>query len=237
VAITLPNTPITTSGPLEFCDGYSVQIVGAPLFGANYQWYKDGLPAANGNGSTVIATESGRYVLYTAMQPCSGYSAELSVTVFPIPVVTITHIGNGVLEVPSGYRLYRWYCDGQIVGTNSNFHNTGKYYGYYYVTVIDSNGCEGTSSLFDYYAHLPRNIHDHNNLIEVRVYPNPSNGLVTIEASEPIHYDVLGLDGKLMLSEQTEKCIDMSSFASGVYLVRVYNHQGYLISVYQITKE
>jgi hypothetical protein len=233
-AITVPNTSLTISGPLEFCEGGSVQIIGTPLFGATYQWYRDGQPATNGSGSTVIATESGKYVLHTNITPCSGYSAEVDVKVNPKPVSTITYVGNNVLTAPAGYNNYQWYFNGTKVGTNSNTYNAGTNYGFYYVTVVDSNGCEGTSLLYD---HQPTRVNDVSTSISLQVYPNPSNGKVMIESSIPVVYDVLSVDGKMILTQQSDKSFDISSYANGIYTIRIYNEQGSLISVHKLTKE
>lgn len=59
----------------------------------------------------------------------------------------------------------------------------------------------------------------------LRVYPNPTNGLVTLEADGLQKVEVYNLTGGLIL-QTTEPQINLSDFSKGVYLLKVMTEQG-----------
>ena len=68
---------------------------------------------------------------------------------------------------------------------------------------------------------------------ELRVYPNPSQGLVNVEldhVEDELVLDVINLNGHVIYSDQIdqlssslERTLDLSGVKRGVYLLRVYN--------------
>ena len=67
---------------------------------------------------------------------------------------------------------------------------------------------------------------------EIAIFPNPSNGLTTVEVSGEVNNDasleILDLSGRLIHSEKmnatanfAESFVDVSSFRSGTYLVKI----------------
>lgn len=79
--------------------------------------------------------------------------------------------------------------------------------------------------------------------VEVKVFPNPTSEFVRIAFEDPLEVKIdlflLDLQGKLLLRDfietaSSEKIIDMRSYDSGVYLLRLV--QGKLSNVYRIVK-
>jgi hypothetical protein len=79
--------------------------------------------------------------------------------------------------------------------------------------------------------------------VEVKVFPNPTSEFVRIAFEDPLEVEIdlflLDLQGKLLLRDfietaSSEKIIDMRSYDSGVYLLRLV--QGKLSNVYRIVK-
>ena len=66
------------------------------------------------------------------------------------------------------------------------------------------------------------------------MYPNPTNGIVTIDDwyIKSIGYSVNVIDaqGKIIISQQNENKLDLSSFDSGVYFVSIQTADGMLIN-------
>ena len=66
----------------------------------------------------------------------------------------------------------------------------------------------------------------------ITIYPNPSNGIVTIENQENLHsaITVTNLEGREILetSMNTSKTLDLSNNAAGIYLVTITNVKGAL---------
>ncbi len=58
----------------------------------------------------------------------------------------------------------------------------------------------------------------------IKIYPNPSTGLFTIESDLPTNYQVYNLNGQLMLTGTTGAAtdqLDLSGVASGLYFVKI----------------
>ena len=59
-----------------------------------------------------------------------------------------------------------------------------------------------------------------------KVYPNPTNSLLTLETEHPDHYsiEITSLNGQLIFSttmEGTTHQIDLSSFQKGIYFITI----------------
>ena len=67
-------------------------------------------------------------------------------------------------------------------------------------------------------------INDINN-IEMNVYPNPTTGMVNVEAEGIQSIDVLDMTGRVVMTS-SESVIDMSNMANGVYMFRVNTVNG-----------
>jgi len=64
------------------------------------------------------------------------------------------------------------------------------------------------------------------NNFDVSVFPNPTTGFVTVNTTNPVHFEVYSALGqRLQVGEltQNEKQIDLSNFATGVYYLRMEN--------------
>lgn len=134
-----PVITVTPNGPTEFCDGGSVDLT---VSGADtYVW------STNETTETITVTTSGLYsAIGTDANGCSTESGDVEVTVYPNPEPIITP--NGPTE----------FCDGDSVVLTSTAADTYLWTngattqsitvytsGSFQVSVIDSNGCGGTS--------------------------------------------------------------------------------------------
>lgn len=66
-----------------------------------------------------------------------------------------------------------------------------------------------------------------NTLENINIYPNPSNGLITIEAAQNDNYSIKVIDvlGSVVYSNSKtgKSTIDLSSFGAGVYIIQLSN--------------
>ena len=136
----LPTAGITTSGPLTFCAGNSVNLTGTG--GTTYLW-------SNGtNAALTNITSSGTYsVTVTDGNGCQN-STSTTITVNPLPTATIN--ANGPLTFCAGGTVnltasagnsYLW-SNASTASSINNITTSGTYT----VTVTDGNGCQNTSS-------------------------------------------------------------------------------------------
>jgi hypothetical protein len=99
----------------------------------------------------------------------------------------------------------------------------------------------GTStSQSAYYTDVPANLGlEESELINLLVFPNPSNGTIHINSDEQINtIEVYQLSGELAAQQtvnNTSSEMDLSGLNSGMYLMKVYGQNG-AVSVKRITK-
>jgi len=136
-----PATPtITASGPTTFCEGNSVVLTSSAA--ASYLW---------SNGATtqsITVNIAGNYsVTVRNGSGCSTTSVAISVTVNPLPLVTITadgpttFCGGGSVILESSNSSGNTWTTGATTPTITVVTS-----GSYAVSVIDGNGCTATSN-------------------------------------------------------------------------------------------
>ena len=153
---------------------------------------------------------------------------ELILTVNPLPEIpTITKTDNVLTSSTSD--SYQWYYNGVsiLAATFQNYIYTEN--GKYSVAVTNEFGCTAISTEMD--VNDVGIVETHCNA-SLRVYPNPTNGQLTIAISDLRHetvnveiYDVVGQNVGTWraASLQEEITIDISSLASGMYFLKVGN--------------
>ncbi|MFN5983521.1 MAG: FG-GAP-like repeat-containing protein, partial [Fluviicola sp.] len=93
--ITNPSATITLSGATTFCTGGSVILTANSGAGLSYQWQLNGSNISGETSLTYSANSTGNYsVVVTNSNGCSTTSSNLSVTVNPIPSITLGTLTN-----------------------------------------------------------------------------------------------------------------------------------------------
>ena len=223
--VTVPT--VVASGVTEFCEGGDV-ILAIPSGFASYTWN-------TGSGfSQLTATQSGSYFATVSnTDGCTVNSDTVIVTVFPTPLTpSISYAANDTVMVSSIADGNQWYFNGIMItgetGTTLRPVNLGNYS----VRIIDSNSCEGDMSAMQFYNSI--GIVD-NLASQVNLYPNPSNGLVTLELGA---IDVLSIkiyDAKGRLLNELNSCpgncrIDLGAFEDGMYQLVLMTTQGQTVT-------
>ena len=114
----------------------------------------------------------------------------------------------------------------------------GEYY--YQVTAVYDNGCESepaasaVNPALDYVIVMVTGVDDLNG--KVALYPNPTNGLVKIEAQGMRHITVVSVLGQVVYDTELsadEYELNMAQWNAGVYVVRIATENG--VSTQRVT--
>jgi hypothetical protein len=223
---TLTSSLPLVNGSINICDGETFTL-NAPNGFALYTW---------SNGTTTQQTSittSGTYslIVQDAGGCTSPPSDAIAVTINPYPTANIT--ANATELIASTGDSYQWYQNGVPVdgATNQSFEFNILEYGKYQVDVTD-NGCTSTSVEFEY---LITDVENWNN--GIKIYPNPVEKILTAEYLPPYTISIINMSGVIvgkMSSSTHNASIDLSSFATGIYILQLKNEKS--ISYHRITK-
>lgn len=231
VVITLnPIAPpvVTVTGPTTFCEGNSV-VLSAPAGFAGYIW-------SNGaTGREITVTAGGSYsVTVTNAALCTASSSPINVTVNPLPArPEIDRFGDTLKAITVGaVEAYQWYRNGTMIPGATNRNLVVSLHGAYRVEVMDNNECSSLSQPFDViFTSVDEDVVAGRS-VDFRVFPNPTNGVFTIEGADvPAGdvtielYNVVG-DRVLSLNDistggRFATSVSMGELASGMYNIVV----------------
>jgi hypothetical protein len=224
---------VTVTGPYAMCINQTITL---NAYGANsYSW---------SNGSTmpsivVSPTSNISYtVVGTSTLGCQSNPVVKNITVNTLPLVGINPPsqticrGESILLTANGANTYSWSPGGaltttinvtptattvySVVGTNTA---TGCY---------TSQSCTITVSLC---TELSSNSEELNDLM---VMPNPNSGEFVVELSKGLIknvtvYDLMGRQILQKVSDNDKVFIDITSFASGIYYVKVQSETNFKV--------
>lgn len=170
-------------------------------------------------------------------QSTSCVSSTLNLTMVPVSNVTISAVGN-ILSTITG-TAYQWYFNGNIIPGENNQTITATTPGFYSVEVTFGGNCTGMSDEYPY------NVIGLEELSQdLTIYPNPTNGIVHIELTNELLDKATGIylmdmsGRKVQLDFENSATIldiDLTNFASGVYLLELHSSNG-VISRSQLVK-
>jgi len=65
-----------------------------------------------------------------------------------------------------------------------------------------------------------------NSSAAVRIFPNPTNGIINMESEGVMSIEVIDITGRVVISQQGAESVDMSQLPNGVYAVRTLTEKG-----------
>jgi hypothetical protein len=151
--------------------------------------------------------------------------------IMSIPVNSVDILlSNDTLVAPLSLEPYQWYLDGiAILGATSNtFQATQN--GNYSLSAYTGNNCEIISNILPF---TTTGLNYTSPTPKVQVYPNPSQGLFTIESSHyPIEIEIHNALGQIVKQTtiiDSNYSIDLKNKSKGIYFLSVkealYNYQ------------
>lgn len=230
-AITVSALPlITPAGTSKICNSDSLTLTASA--GASYQWLRDDTAISGAHSNAYTVYDANHYsVIVTSANGCADTSAMDTVIVHPTPAPVITVSGR-VLSTGT-YASYQWNRNGApITGAVNQVYTIVIDSGNYTVTVTDTNGCTGTSAVYSPPTAAP-NVHAND---IVGLYPNPTNGMVYINATQKIQVSITTMDGRQMGVYNGPGQIDLGRYPNGIYVFRVTKDDGTVIRIGKIEK-
>lgn len=218
-----PAVPvITAGGPVTFCEGGSLTLTSSAAAGNTW--------STNATASFITVAQTGNYtVTVTDGNGCSATSATTAVTVNPAPVAIATLTNDVVITATPAGQAYQWIncATGQPVAGASSAIFTVPANGSYKVVVTNASGCKDTSSCVQV---SKVGLEDLTADQGIAIYPNPSNGLVTIvnDLGQSMKLAVLDASGKLLFQQEqfSGSVIDLSVYQAGMYFFRIQTTKG-----------
>ncbi len=142
-----PYGLVTSPAVDSICDGDSLQLLSASSTVATYQWYLNNTPISGANSNIFNAFQPGTYHLTVTDSECTFTSADLPITVLPLPTLSLpgsaeVFICDSILDLDTLVSPPGGTFSGTGVNGNSliapaagvGFHNVTY-------TVTDSFGC------------------------------------------------------------------------------------------------
>lgn len=240
--VTVISSPVILPlTPAQFCWGGSAMLgtnvpasAGAAVL---YQWYKDGSAIAGATSATYSAHAAGLYsTRITVPGSCTVTTTSTAVTQVPLPDPIIT-LAGGLLKTQTYFVTYQWYKNYVPISgaTTYSLAHTGP--GNYKVTVTDTNGCQSVSANYVLNGgSVTTAVNGIAAANEISIYPNPTDGLVYITHADSMRVTVAAADGRILLDRKDAGELDLSSFANGVYIVRLLDMNGAVLKVEKIVK-
>jgi hypothetical protein len=238
VIVSANPTVAITGGTVVACGGLPVNLTAN---GANtYSWNNGAIT------STIAPTPTANTsytVIGTNTAGCTG-NAVKSVTVIPAPTVSVTGaaticLGTGqtVTLTASGANTYSW-STGPITSTIAVSPTVTTSYIAYGTSSV--TGCTGNSSVSVVVSPCTGITQSGSQALDLRVYPNPSNGEFTVELKNGLNktIEVLDLTGRVIFVSTSLKDkvnVNINNLSNGIYYVKVQSNNA--VEMIKIVKQ
>jgi hypothetical protein len=260
VIVSLEGGPLGVTVSMQddtICNGESTTIT-AYGFGGNYSnytytWYYgtdlvkvetnvisslDILPATNGNHTYTVKIDDGY----------NEFTSDIAIYVAPTPAFIIQSPGysiqdNVIIACPADTvdlqpdnlfteAEYYWSNGATMPVVRMSTTGIGFSARTIALTITNQDGCKYADSvtvIFDFAACF--GIEEYHSFPEIKVYPNPTSGIINVELEEGIGFSslqILNMQGSQVFSKQLSGLlpgknvisIDMAGYPQGVYLLR-----------------
>ncbi|MEI8205211.1 MAG: T9SS type A sorting domain-containing protein, partial [Bacteroidota bacterium] len=236
-------TAAITNGNIAICEGQTTNIsfdlIGSPPWNLTYTM--DGVPVTEDNiMSTPYVINVGIAGVYqvTSLTDmiCGNYTfSGTAIVTINIPTIagfnyTVNNTTVTFNNVTQNADTYLWsFGDGQTSNLAIPTH-TYSSEGIYYVSLTASNASCGEVIVFDTINLITTAIEDINSAVAVSIYPNPTNGVFTLDICNPnstdIKIEIVNSIGqevytKNLNSNKHSEQINLGGMASGVYFIKL----------------
>ncbi len=232
-----PFTSVNYNTLLTFCQGGEVMLNAQTPADARLTWYKNGVPAAplDTNRFRSVTTSGTYFIRAVSPAGCVFTSNSVTVTVLALPNPTISRMSDTLYADGGPFVTYQWYRDNTLLGGAILPLYKALRNGNYTVKVTNANGCVNTSAVYTFTSVGVNTIAGRS---EVKIYPNPTTGLVKVEAPVPVDITVRDAAGRVVQVLKAATEVDFGTLADGLYVVYLTDVKSKeLIHTEKISKE
>lgn len=197
-----------------------------------------GLAINSATGAVDLSTSSaGVYEvtnLIAASGNCPADTVAVMLTVEMSPTAVISFAGGVLTANQVSGATYQWInCANQAPIQGETQLTYAPSTDGTYAVVVTVGNCSTTS------ACETVSFADLENLTTqtIIVYPNPSNGFLTISSPVVVDVALMAMDGKVIQSVKNAETIDLSSLANSIYLLRITDEDGTLLKMERVVVE
>jgi hypothetical protein len=216
----------------EICEGDSV-LLDAGNAGSSYGW------STGENGQEIYAGENGAYwVNVTDGNGCHS-SDTLLLTLHPLPEVsiiggdTVVCLSSASLPLPAAFPGGGFYTGNGVSDDSFNPGIAGLGSHLILYTYTDSFGCTGSDSFLMEVVVCTGT--EKNWQQEMKIYPNPSEGIFTVEFAQPLQGELLLFNqkGTILFKRnglnESKLALDLTHIPPGLYYLRSGNDRAKIL--------
>ncbi|MBW6481867.1 MAG: S8 family peptidase [Vicingaceae bacterium] len=231
---TLVNSNFTFSlgNDALICDGDSL-LISAPFFNS-YQWF-------NGDTTQSILLDSSAIIYLSAINQsgCTGFSDTIITTWKELPNKPIINIINNDTLIITSNQNTQWFLNNNPLAGETDTLLFVQTSGDYFVSVTDSFGCINYSDTITVtIVGVDEFLSD-----DIRVYPNPTSTIITIEFNQKdvYSYTLSTVLGKVVNTQKLtpnlqQIQVNMSPYKNGIYFLTLFENAGNMIKIIKIIK-
>jgi PKD repeat protein len=223
-AITVMALPNITASPQTICSGLSTTI--SATGATTYSWST----GESTSSITVNPTTTTTYTVTGTTNNCSTLTTAI-ITVNNAPAIPTIALAGNVLTSSASIGN-QWYLNNNLINGATGQTYIATAAGSYTVMVSNTFGCSATSTATNI---ITTGIDAIANKASVTIFPNPSNGIVTIlfpYQNEHTVIEVINGIGQQVYIEDITNCpenciktVDMTAFKNGIYLFRLVSNE------------
>ena len=232
----LPSTPtITPSGPTTICDGETVTLSSSQ--GTGNDW------STGESTQNIDVTTSGTIdVIYTDGNGCTATSAPITITVNPLPTVSLGALSQVCDYTPTFTLTGGSPSGGTFSGTGvtgSDFDPATAGLGTHTITYefTDANGCTNTATqdiVVDECLSVDETVQ-----AGLLIYPNPTDNEIHVELEGEFDYSVQDARGRIISNggANDKVSISLANVESGIYFINITDKLNDTVSTTRIVKQ
>lgn len=235
--VLLDNPGVVQGDTLSLCygdDGTITANTNGVTAGVDFKWQKNGTTISSATSGSYVVTSTGTYraIIDVPATGCKDTTSDIYVVVNPNSMPTITQSGS-VLSIPNTYAVYQWYLNTVAITGATSHTFTPSLTGSYRVRVTDMAGCTSFSAGYSVFeASGVANV----NSGSVRIYPNPADDYVVIDAPFASTAVLTSMEGRLVATTNSGT-LSLTGVSTGLYLLSVYRENGERVYVEKIIRK